>query len=149
MKWQNKWPAIRDRFEASGCLYGRAACELSPSLPQIINLSLSSALALWKALGDCIWRWTPALQRSPWGWGKRQSSAGVYRWTGKIAQGFVLTCSSYCEPTQTILFHPYKSLLCPFCFKHYGSAITTLDIYFISTITLICQVYFLCTAGVP
>jgi len=47
------------------------------------------------------------------------------------------------------VFRPHKSLLCPFCFKHYGSAITTLDIYFISAITLSCQVYFLCTAGVP
>lgn len=149
MKWQNKWPGIGDRFEASGCLRGRAACKLSPSLPQIINLSLSSAMALWKVLGDSVWRWTPALQRGPWGWGKRQSSAGIYRWTGWIAGGFISTCLSYHKPAHAILFHPHKSLLCPFCFKHCGSAITTLDIYFISTITLICQVYFLCTAGVP
>lgn len=149
MKWQNKWPGIGDRFEASGCLRGRAACELSLSLPQIINLSLSRAMALRKALGDGVWRWTPALRRGPWGWGKRQLHAGVYRWTGKIAGGFISTCLSYREPARAILFRPHKSLLCPFCFKHGGSAITTLDIYFISTITLICQVYFLCTAGVP
>lgn len=149
MKWQNKWPGIGDRFEASGCLRGRAACELSLSLPQIINLSLSRAMALRKALGDVVWRWTPALRRGPWGWGKRKLHAGVYRWTGKIAGGFISTCLSYREPARAILFRPHKSLLCPFCFKHGGSAITTLDIYFISTITLICQVYFLCTAGVP
>lgn len=66
-----------------------------------------------------------------------------------IAGGFISTCSSYHEPARAILFCHHKSLLCPFCLKHSGSAITTLDIYFISTITLICQVYFLCTAGVP
>lgn len=149
MRWQNKWPGIRDRFEASGCVCRRAAHELSSSLRQIINLSLSSAVSLQKVPGDGVWRWTPALWRGPWGWGKRQLSAGVYRWTSKIAGGFISTCLSYCEPARAILFRPHKSLLRPFCFKHYRSAITTLDIYFISTITLICQVYFLCTAGVP
>lgn len=149
MKWQNKWPGMGDRFEASGCLRGRAACEISPSLPQIINLSLSSAVALRKVLGDGVWRWTPALRRGPWGWGRRRSSAGVSRGSCWIAGGFISTCLSYPEPARTVVCRPHKSLLCPFCFKHSGSAITTLDIYFISAITLICQVCFLCTAGVP